>query len=300
MDYIISVDAGGTKTHCEAYTLNGDFLKEANSSFGSVVVNKTKALSNIKTAIDECMKLLKNGECKGIVVGAAGAETGNAKKEIKNYLEEHYDTNIIVTNDAKLAMYGYLKGNDGILLISGTGSIAYGKKGSTIERCGGWGHLIGDRGSGYDISMEAIRCIVDERDRKEELSNLSNKILQYLGIKEIKYLTHFVYNSPKGEIASLVPVILKEAENDDEKAIHILIEAGKKLYQIVETLYKSMHLTGGYISFSGSIMKIDFIRKTVIDMITHELPDLKLVEYDCSPTIGGYYIFREDCEGVIE
>ncbi|GKX29732.1 ATPase [Vallitalea longa] len=293
MNYIISVDAGGTKTHSEAYTLEGEFLQEANSSYGSVIVNKDKALINIKTAIDECIQTLENSQCEGIVVGAAGAETGDALNYIKDYLKQYYKTKIIITNDAKLAMYGRLKGKNGILLISGTGSIAYGKKEHIIERCGGWGHLIDDRGSGYYIAMEAIRGIVNERDQKQGLSNLSKKILEHLDIQEIKYLIDYVYKSSKGEIASLVPVILKEAERNDKNAIKIFIDAGEKLYELIKTLNTSMALDRGNITFSGSIMKIDFVRRTVIDLIKKQIPELVLIENECSPAMGGYYIFME-------
>ncbi|GMQ60911.1 N-acetylglucosamine kinase [Vallitalea maricola] len=294
MQYIIGVDAGGTKTSCEAYSLGGKLLSSATSSFGSVVVDKKEALRNIKTGIDECMSSLTASECKGIVVGAAGAETGNALEEIKSYLIKYYDTKVIVTNDAKLAMYGYLEGKDGILLISGTGSIGYGKKGNTIERCGGWGHLIDDKGSGYYIAMEAIRRIVKERDERREFSNLSKKILKHININEIKYLIDFVYNSPKGQIASIVPVILDEAENNDKTAIDILVRAGQHLFDIIKTLCNSMNFNNDYITFSGSIMKIPLVKNTIIHRMKNELPNLKLLEKQCSPTIGGYYIFIEE------
>lgn len=294
MQYIIGVDAGGTKTSCEAYSLEGKLLSSATSSFGSVVVDKKEALRNIKTGIDECRDSLIASECKGIVVGAAGAETGNALEEIESYLSKYYDTKIIVTNDAKLAMYGYLEGKDGILLISGTGSIGYGKKGNIIERCGGWGHLIDDKGSGYHIAMEAIRCIVKERDERREFSNLSEKILKHMGIDKIKYLIDFVYNSPKGQIASIVPIILNEAEKNDKTAIDILVRAGQHLFDIIKTLYNSMNFSNGYVTFSGSIMKIPLVKNTVIHRMKNELPNLQLLEKQCSPTIGGYYIFIEE------
>lgn len=98
------------------------------------------------------MDVLKEDELVDLYLGIAGSEVGDNAKIIKDTIKNELKTDCVLMNDAEIALKAMLRGNDGILTIAGTGSIAFGVKNNSSVRCGGWGNLLGDEGSGYKNS----------------------------------------------------------------------------------------------------------------------------------------------------
>lgn len=292
-DYIIGVDAGGTKTTAAAYSMSGVKLAEEEGGFGNTTVDFKQALSNVCKTVDSLIKRL-DGTCLFICFGCAGIETGDLKPRAKEILTERYGKIITVTNDAMLALYAALQGKDGILIIAGTGSIGYLKKGKTLHRFGGWGHLINDDGSGYSVVMKAIRFITYSFDTQKPETPLKQAIFQKLGIAELRQLIDFTYHSTKGEIASLVPVIEQVADASDPQANEILEWAGERLAWLAVNLYRNNPMPAPKIAVSGSvILKTKRIRCAFEDTLNRELPDYTLIASRFEPTCGGYYLWKE-------
>ena len=296
VEYVIGVDGGGTKTEAVAYDLIGNKIAEGTSGFGNIVVDKEDGLKNIEISILKCIKDLDESKCLHIYAGLAGAETGNNKEIIKSYIEERFPISVTVVSDADLAINALLKGKDGILTISGTGSISYGKKGEETFRAGGWGNILGDEGSGYFIAVEAIKKMVNDKDNGQDLSYLSKKILEALKLKDIKAMIKFVYSSNKGEIASLVPVIVDAAESGDESAIRILKESGVHLAKVTYKTYKLMGLSEEItIAIKGSILtKIGLVKESFINKLSNLIGEYKIVDEDISSAKGAYYMALKD------
>ncbi|EQB89654.1 hypothetical protein M918_19625 [Clostridium sp. BL8] len=143
MSYIIGIDGGGTKTEAIAYTLEGQQLCRALTGFSNVLMDKNEAIKNIITAIDECnLKIansLENNNCLAIYLGIAGGESEEVNSFVTRALSDKYGVKVKVVNDAVIAIAALLKGEDGILTISGTGSISYGVSQGKIKTAGGWG-----------------------------------------------------------------------------------------------------------------------------------------------------------------
>ena len=144
MKYVIGVDAGGTKTEAIAYDGNGKIIARSVKGFGNLLNDKEVALSNIESAVIEIMSTCGRENLHGIYVGAAGCEVGDNARLIEERLKLKINTYIKVMNDAEIALKAMLKGSDGILTISGTGSIVFGMNKGISSRCGGWGNLLGD------------------------------------------------------------------------------------------------------------------------------------------------------------
>jgi N-acetylglucosamine kinase-like BadF-type ATPase/predicted transcriptional regulator len=292
VEYVIGVDGGGSKTEAIAYDLRGNKIAEGIAGFGNIVVNKEEGLKNIEISILKCLKNLDESKCIHIYAGLAGADTGNNKEVIKSYIEERFPISVTVVSDADLAINAMLKGKDGILTISGTGSISYAKRGNENLRVGGWGNILGDEGSGYFIAVEALKKIVNDKDDGKEFSYLSKKILEDINVKDIPSLVKFVYSSNKGDIAALVPNIVKAAKLGDEDGIDILKKAGFHLARNTYKAYKLLNLDKKVdIAIKGSIItKIDFVKESFINELNNLIKGYNLVDEDVSSTKGAYYM----------
>jgi N-acetylglucosamine kinase-like BadF-type ATPase len=293
--YLISLDAGGTKTTAQGYRIDGTPLDSFVGDYGNVTVDFDLGMEHICQSIDGLTAKLGPNYC-GIVLGCAGIETGDRKERALRLLTERYGENVIATNDAMLGLYAALKGQDGVLIIAGTGSIGYLKKDGRLERFGGWGHLINDDGSGYTIATRAIRAITDSYDAGCPGSPLEKAVFAHLGITELRGLIDFTYRSSKGEIAALVPVIQQTALEGDETAQEIFRWAGERLANAALTLLRRFPLEPARIAVSGSVLcKSELVNRRFREVLDGQLGSYELYDDPFNPTAGGYYLWKERC-----
>jgi N-acetylglucosamine kinase-like BadF-type ATPase len=254
MDYIIGIDGGGTKTEAVAYSLDGQELATSKSGYGNLLINYKTALTHIDKCIIGCKTALADHTCKGISLGLAGSKV-LSKEEVKKYFYNRYQVKIGLYDDAMIAHEALLHGKDGILTIAGTGAVSIGKKDGVYEYGGGWGHLLGDEGSGYWIGLQALILLTKEHDQNRPYSSLSQTILQYLKADTIHDIKKIVYSSPKSEVASLTPLVVNQARNHKREASGILHQAGKNLANMTLQLYKKQQFEGGcLLACKGSIL----------------------------------------------
>ncbi len=291
--YCISVDAGGTKTKAAAYDKAGNLLCSKTTDFGNLSLDYDLAYEHILKAIEGCIEQV-SGKCVFVCVGAAGIETGEYKQKLKEQIETLLHIPTFTTNDAVLGLYAALEGRDGVLVISGTGSIACCKWQGVTSRVGGWGHLINDDGSGYSIGQQAIRRIMDNSDEDRPGTPLEQGIFNHLGITNLRQLTQFVYSHQKSDIAALLPVVERLAENGDEQAAAILIWAGEQLANLVFKVCKRHGVLEPLIGISGSaITKTRMTKAAFEQAIANRYAKYEIVMGKNDPAKGGYYIWTE-------
>ncbi len=292
MKYLIGVDGGGTKTEAAAYDLDGNHISIGMAGFGNLLIDEAQATANILSAIKQCLVPLKRSECVYLYLGLAGyggvADTSKLEASLRGY----FDIPFTVVNDGIIAHAALLKGEDGILTISGTGSVSIAKKSDKTIMAGGWGHLLGDQGSGYWIALEAFKKMTVEEDMELPHSPLTKKILTKLRFKKITDIKKFIYTSSKGEIASLVPLIVEQADAGDEMAQKILNEAGIHLAETTLAAYHKLPFTLPVtVAIKGSILtKISVVQEAFIDKIKEKLPETQFILDEVSSTLGCYYL----------
>ncbi|EEK78917.1 ATPase [Bacillus cereus] len=255
MKYMIGVDGGGTKTEAIAFDKDGNELVRATSGFGNILIDFEEALFHIMEAIDQCQKGLLNGYCVCICLGLAGVG-GAHTNELTECLKKKYGTQIEIFNDAIVAHAAALQGKDGILTIGGTGAICLGKKGEVYEYSGGWGHILGDEGSGYWIALQGLKRIANQFDQGIPLCPLSLSIQDQFQLLTSSHIKSLVYSSSKDKVAAIAPFIIEEARNGNDDAHEIMMQAGKELARITVDIYNKMQFDlSTPIAVSGSILR---------------------------------------------
>jgi len=294
VDFIIGVDGGGTKTEAVAYTLDGKVLSQGEAGYGNLLINEEQATSNIIAAVNKCLSVLPHGNCAFIYMGLAGYEGFKHKEKIKETLKGVFKVPLEIVNDGVIAHAALLKGEDGILTISGTGSVSVGIHQGSRYLSGGWGHILGDEGSGYWIALQAFIQMTREYDEGLPVSLLSKDILTQLKYENIADIKKFIYSASKAEIAAFVPLIVQHAQNGNHFAQTLLLKAGEHLAKVTLSVYRKCGFHDSIkIAIKGSILtKISMVQEAFIKEIQSHQLDVGFVLEDQSSTLGGYYLAR--------
>ncbi|WP_169716810.1 BadF/BadG/BcrA/BcrD ATPase family protein [Sporomusa acidovorans] len=273
MQWVIGIDGGGTKTVGWAADLTGRILGQAEKGSGNY---HTTGLPNFKAVIagivDELAGScrLRKDDLQVISLGLAGADRLKDKQIITQALSElGLSCRYLVNSDAKIAMVAGLGKAEGIVLIAGTGSIAYGlNRQGEVFRAGGWGQLASDEGSGYAIGRQALVRGIRAAEGRDKTTGLLPMIMEYWGLASWNEMIGYI-NAPaitKAAIAALAPLVAVAAERQDEVAQEILWQAGDELACLVESVIKRGFHQQGSIPvciYGGIISNIPLVRRQV-------------------------------------
>jgi N-acetylglucosamine kinase-like BadF-type ATPase len=154
---------------------------------------------------------------------------------------------VVVVNDALIALVAGAGDMPGIVVIAGTGSIAYGRNASRVAaRSGGWGHIIGDEGSGYWIGREALSAVMRAVDGRGPATRLIDDVLEHFAIAEVSGLPRIVYDRdlPRLSVAALGPIVQRASALGDPVARLILERAADELALAAESVAVKLEMRG--------------------------------------------------------
>ncbi len=251
MDYIIGIDGGGTKTVGILATKDGKTIAKTEtgpSNYHVVGIEQTK---NALTEIITQLKLkVPNSDLDSIhfCMGMAGLGRDEDREVIGKICDEiGISENRILTHDAHIGLVGGTGKQSGVIVISGTGSIVYGINEHGKEaRAGGWGYILGDEGSGYDIAVKGLQAVARAADKREPSTELTNLILNRLDLSAPKDLIRWTHAASRDEIAKLASVVFNAVEMKDTKAEEIIDSAVSEFACAVETVIMQLEFTNPF------------------------------------------------------
>lgn len=179
---------------------------------------------------------------RAIVVGVAGVGREAQKMALQQELErlEVAETVVVIT-DAEAAMEDAFVEGPGILLIAGTGSIAWGRSpAGLLQRCGGWGPVIGDEGSGAWLGRKALQVIAAAHDGREPETALTGAILTALELDDVSAIIAWAASAAPADLATLAPAVLSAAEVGDLRANTVVTMAVEELALHIRALARTL------------------------------------------------------------
>ncbi|NIP83466.1 MAG: hypothetical protein GWM90_31255 [Gemmatimonadetes bacterium] len=237
---VIGLDGGGTHTRIAVTDVDGRELLRREGPPGLIDPRDPAGTAAIlvrlirETADEAEVPLPASALCAGLA-GAGSEPERNAV--LDTLTAAGVATRIAVVQDAEIALRGALDGEPGILLAAGTGSIAFGRaEDGRIGRCGGWGHLVGDEGSGYTIAREGLKAALQAADGRAPDTRLLGDLIAHLGLDEPRDIPSWVARTDKAEVAALAPRVARLAEEGDGAALRIVEAAADHLAHHVEAL----------------------------------------------------------------
>ncbi len=249
--FFLGIDGGGSKTRCSLGDENSLLASGSSSGCNVLRVGESCAQSSLQAAIHEAC--VQSGVSPREIVRTCAGVAGGGRREIASVLRRLLagivGGEIEIIGDMETAFEDAFGVGPGVIIISGTGSVAYGKnaRGETA-RAGGWGHAISDEGSGHWIGVAAIRAALRARDRGDD-SGLLKDLMNALGVETAEELVVRVNASPAPDFASLFPVVLSTAlaprvvsaaDAGDSTAKEVLEYAGNELAKLGETVIRRL------------------------------------------------------------
>jgi N-acetylglucosamine kinase-like BadF-type ATPase len=256
--YSIGVDGGGTKTLAIIVDADGNecgrgYAGSANHTHAGI----KPAVEHIRTAVE---KAAHQAACTLPLQAAWFGLAGIDRPADCDLLLPHLRPlahHIRLTNDADLVLSG-LPDMVGMALIAGTGSIALGRDARGVSaRAGGWGHLIGDEGSGYDLGCRCLQAVAKAADGRGPATVLVELVLKQWKLNNTSDIIGKVYNDcDQATIAALSALVCSAARDNDEVASGLVEDAAHELALSLAALKKRLDFTDGSIplALSGGLL----------------------------------------------
>ena len=244
MAIYLGIDGGGSKTSC----LIGDETSVLGTGTGGasnvVRVGEAQARESLASAIRQACTVanLNPSQISGVCVGLAGAARPEISELVKRIVSELVPGKVEVVGDNVIALEAAFGGGPGVIVIAGTGSIAYGRnrEGQTA-RAGGWGFAISDEGSGHWIGRTAVAAAIGAWDENPEHNlRLIEILMKSWRLETIEQLVPAANATPPPDFAALFPAVLSLADSGDPIARDVLTQAGTQLANLAGILLRRL------------------------------------------------------------
>jgi N-acetylglucosamine kinase-like BadF-type ATPase len=259
--YVLGIDAGGTKTVCQLADERGEMLTEARRGGANLQASGELEVEKVLHEVMEEAIGELDVRPAAICLGIAGVDRPDDARAVRDIMKRvGYKAKVLVVNDALVALEAGAPDRPGVVVIAGTGSIAYGRNDrNQAARAGGWGYMLGDEGSGYWIGRAALRAVLREADRRGPATQLTGLLLNYYGVARAQDLIHQVYHGAlrPAAIASLAQCVQGAFTGGDPVAIGILRGSADQLESSALSVAKRLELIGSEFPFvlAGGIFR---------------------------------------------
>ncbi|MED1780624.1 BadF/BadG/BcrA/BcrD ATPase family protein [Brevibacillus fortis] len=281
--WFIGIDGGGSKTKAaicnEAGQVQaiaaGESSNPLSRSWGDVEATLRQLIDAVRIKAGA-----KEEEVAGLFIGLGGADRPQIKERLQHAFADEWGERLLIDNDVIAALYAGTWGQPGVVLLAGTGSIAcaFSKEG-TRHRVGGWGYLIGDEGSGFDLGKKAAIAVMREYDGRGESTVLTRLFMDYYGVERPDELISLIYggSNPRMELAKTSQLVEQAAALGDPVANALIIQAVEDLLELADACLKKVQkpvpivLAGGLLTAS-TILREQLVARASFQTVIPTVP----------------------------
>jgi glucosamine kinase len=295
--FVLGADGGGTKTLGILAAEDGTELSRFQVGPGNPnVAGVERAAGNLLDLVGGCCEraACTPPDLRSIVFGLAGVGSQVVRAKLADALRAESalrglpELPITLETDSRIALEGAFGGGPGVVMIAGTGSILIGKlPDGTVRSVGGWGRVLGDEGSGYFIGLEATKAVSRDMDGREDAAVLRKVFAEANGWDSRDRVIAAVYQE-KFDLASLAPLVLKVAGENDPAALAILHRAASHLADQLKAIVRAMgpqSKTG--VVFIGGLIDHDTMYARLLREAIQALVPSAEVQPALHPPVGG-------------
>jgi len=287
---ILGVEGGGTKTSW--------VLVERTASDLCVLDQGKLPPANFRLAAPDELRGMFRELPKEIARGGvflAGCGTEEDRNSLTRLCAEVWPkAKIIVGSDRDSGLAAALGHGDGIVVNAGSGSSVTGRRDKRIENAGGWGHILGDVGGGYYLSLQALRLILREYDLHRGEVQFTSRILRSLSLNNLDELVRWAQTADKMEVAMLAPVVFEAATGGDARVMEIIEEGARVLCEYTEAVATRLHVLAPKVVLIGGLFQRDSIYNHAFRRrLKKALPDARVANSERAPEFGAAWLAAE-------
>lgn len=302
--HVLGIDAGGTKTVCLLADERGMIVSEGRGPGANLQVAGELAVEKVLYDVMEAALGARDVTLAAICLGIAGVdreEEASAVRAIMRRIGRH--SQALVVNDALIALAAGVHDEPGIVIIAGTGAIAYGRNAvGEAARAGGWGHMIGDEGSGYWIGREALAAVTRATDGRGPATALTGDVLSFFGVSDVSKLPGIVYDreEPRMNVAALGPIVRQAREDGDAVATRILERATEELVLAARSVATRLDMRGDPFTcvLAGGVFKvIPWLASELPQRLAEVAPRCRVQLLEGEPATGAVWLALAEAHG---
>jgi N-acetylglucosamine kinase-like BadF-type ATPase len=289
--YILGFDGGGTKTECLLANAQGEILARALAGPSNPLrTGYTRAWFSLSEAADAVLSRmqLKAGDISAVCAGIGGAGRPGVAKRVTTFFERSFpNATVRVTTDLEIAFEAAFGTGEGILLLAGTGSAAFGRDtNGRTARAGGRGPWFSDEGSAFDIGRRAFAAISRAEEHRAPETALTKRIFSWHQTQNWEALYDRISKNADDVFPQTFPLVAQLADKEDAVAREILSSAAQSLGELAATVAREMGWQDREIAIAkagGVHGRSNFFDKAIDAELQRLLPKAGLTVMKISP-----------------
>ncbi|MBZ5721606.1 MAG: hypothetical protein LAO03_14605 [Acidobacteriia bacterium] len=301
MAIFLGIDGGGSKTACAIGDETSLLGSGAAGGSNVVRVGESQARAAIAAAIRQACAAanIAPTQIQRTCVGLAGGARAEVSDAVRRIVAESVSGEVQVVGDMVIAMEAAFGSGPGVIVIAGTGSIAYGRDchGQTV-RAGGWGFAISDEGSGHWIGRSAVAAAiraVDDPKASAQGAGLLESLIKSWQLSSREQLIMAANATPSPDFSALLPAVLSAAEAGDPLARSVLTQAGNELANLAKMVLRRLFPEGEDVpvAMSGGVFgNSPLVRQVFYNSVRAEYPQAVIGAAVVEPVQGALALAR--------
>jgi N-acetylglucosamine kinase-like BadF-type ATPase len=302
--HVLGIDAGGTKTVCFLANEHGDVLGEGRAGGANLQTAGELEAEKVLHSVMEAAIGASGATPSVICLGIAGVDREDDASAVRSIMQRiGYKALTLVVNDALVALTAGVGDGAGVVIVAGTGSIAYGHDGKGwAARAGGWGYLLGDEGGGFWIGRRALAAVVRQADGRGPATRLTELVLAHLRLSRPSDLIHETYDrGPRRHvIASLAALVHQANTHGDAVAADILRDGAGELAIAAMSVVHQLNMRSEMFPFilGGGIFKaVPALTADLMHRLREVAPRSRAEVLNVEPALGAVRLALDEASG---